>query len=134
MTSFIDYGILTLMRETETKTQIVGSVLYHGSPYRLETIRPPAETGVCREADRRHSRNVVFVTDDIRLAFEYAGRDGFVYQVSPTGAAVPYVDPEGKKQVRSGIFVAPAAEILRTWTVSRRRNRPVQLRLAKEVA
>jgi len=108
-----------------------GPVYFHGSPYRLEAIRPPAETGVCREADRRHSREVVFLTDDVRLALEYAGRDGFVYQVAPAGAALPYSDPEGKKQVRSGIFVAPAAEILRTWSVSRKRNRPVQLRLAK---
>jgi len=106
-------------------------VFFHGSPFRLERILPPAETGVCREVDRRHSREVVFLTDDIRLALEYAGRDGFVYQVSPTGLASPYSDPERKKKVRSGIFVSPAAEILRTWSVSRKRNRPVQLRLEK---
>ena len=109
-----------------------GPAYFHGSPFRLERILPPAETGVCREADRRHSRSVVFLTDDLRLALEYAGRDGFVYEVAPTGAPSSYSDPEGKKQVRSGIFVSPAAEILRTWSVSRKRNRPVQLRLEKE--
>ena len=108
-----------------------GPVYFHGSPFRLGEIRPPAETGVCREVDRRHSRGVVFLTDDIRLALEYAGRDGFVYEVSPAGLASSYSDPGGKKAVRSGIFVSPAAEILRTWSVSRKRNRPVQLRLEK---
>ncbi len=106
-------------------------VFFHGSPFRLGEIRPPAETGVCREVDRRHSREVVFLTTDIRLALEYAGRDGFVYRVSPTGAVSSYSDPEGKKIVRSGIFVSPAATVLRVWSVSRKRNRPVQLRLEK---
>jgi len=100
---------------------------YHGSPNRItnRVIRPTASN---READRKHSRSVVFITPDIRLALQYAGRTGHLYQVAPAEIPVKYHDPDGIKIIREESYTTSRARIVRAWEINKHRNCPAKLR------
>ncbi len=83
-------------------------MLYHGSPVYFNHFRTP--TG-CEVMDVT-SGGVIYLTEDIKVARKYAGRRGYVYEVSAP-SAIPYglqrekqgLPPKNRRYIK-GVWVA----------------------------
>lgn len=80
-------------------------MLYHGSPHKFSSFDIPIRTGNIRE-ERSHHRDVVFLTNKIQLALEYAGKTGFLYLVDSKEARVYNQVGKKKPTVNKSVFVA----------------------------
>lgn len=107
-------------RLTEATNYFLGEdshgIYYHGSSrHGLKVIRPSSETNNLSEKGRKKNLNKVFVTQDIGLAWIYAGRavrsvggTPVVYEVIPVGDVEVVSDVKG-----ATVFSADTANVIK---------------------
>ncbi|PID52264.1 MAG: hypothetical protein CR972_03200 [Candidatus Moraniibacteriota bacterium] len=85
---------------------------YHGCPKNVDKLLPPDITGEIRpgEEDRRKFKDVIFLTNDIEKAIEYAGPEGVVFltnaiatQYKPVASDI--LNPKKAQSVQDDIYI-----------------------------
>jgi len=105
-------------RELLDKYPKIKGRFYHGCPKDVDKLLPSDITGEIRtgEEKRRGFRDVVFLTDDIDKAVEYAGPEGVVFITDSIAAqykliASDILNSKKAKSVKDDIYVALPEDI-----------------------
>ncbi len=108
---------------------------YHGSPYNVDKLEATENTNNIRpgEEGRRAFRDVIFLTTTFDKAIEFAGPNGFVYEVQADAynyreVAAQILSPKKRLSLEPDIFVALPNDIkiVKKYAKNERRRNEVQ--------